>query len=118
MSALQLVDLDEISGRFAMAGILYFSWIKFDNFVVADFNGMNTGRCIRQAPNTMLMIQVRSYNKTLVIEFPKENVWIPPLQLVNPFDQVIDFKEGHDLVTYNSNGWSICNKNGENYVKC
>jgi hypothetical protein len=46
---------------------------------------MNTGRCIKQAPYTVLMIQVR----------------------VNPFDQVIDFKEGHDLVTYNSNGWSI-----------
>jgi hypothetical protein len=42
-----------------------------------------------------------------VIEFPKKNVWIPPLQLVNPFDQVIHFKEGHDLATYNSNGWSI-----------
>jgi hypothetical protein len=26
MSALQLVDLDEISGRFAMAGILYYGY--------------------------------------------------------------------------------------------
>ena len=84
MSALQLVDLDEISGRFAMAGALYFSW--------RDEN-------LTWDPN--------QYNNTLVIEFPKENVWISPLQLVNPFDQVIDFKEGHDLVTYNSNGWSL-----------
>jgi hypothetical protein len=61
----------------SVAGILYVSWR--DESLTWD-------------PN--------QYNKTLVIEFQKENVWIPPLQLVNPFDQVIDFKEGHDLVTY------------------
>jgi hypothetical protein len=50
MSALQLVDLDSFQRH-----------LKFDNFVVADFNGMNTGRCIKQAPYTMLMIHVRSH---------------------------------------------------------
>ena len=84
MGALQLVDLDEISGRFAMAGVLYISWR--DESLTWD-------------PN--------QYNNTLAIEFPKENVWIPPLLLLNPFDQVIDLKEGHDLVTYNSNGSSL-----------
>ena len=48
MSALQLVDLDEISGRFAMAGALYFSWR--DESLTWD-------------PN--------QYNNTLVIEFRK-----------------------------------------------
>lgn len=83
MGALQLVDLDEISGRFAMAGVVYISWR--DESLTWD-------------PN--------QYNNTLVIEFPKENVWIPPLLLTNPFDQVIDFREGDGLVTYYSNGRS------------
>jgi hypothetical protein len=72
---------------------------------------MNTGRCIKQAPYTMLMIQVRShvFILTYKIHFRRMVIFRSKCDraLVNPFDQVIDFKEGHDLVTYNSNGWSM-----------
>jgi hypothetical protein len=57
MSALQLVDLDEISGRFAMAGILYFSWR--DESLTWDPNQYN---------KTLWMMRKNFEEKTLLVQ--------------------------------------------------